>query len=108
MKTMSGHNGFNVQQSVTKKITMVLAVTAALLLVPLVAMQFTGEVNWTLSDFVIAGVLLAGTGLAYVLSTMKMSSARARTVVGIVLAVALALVWAELAVGVFGTPFAGS
>lgn len=108
MKTMSGEHGLNVQQSVTKKITMVLLVTAAILLVPFVAMQFTGEVNWTLSDFVIAGVLLAGTGLAYVLTTMKMSNARSRTVIGVVLAVALALVWAELAVGVFGTPFAGT
>ena len=108
MKTMSGDHGFNVQQSVTKKITLVLLVTAAILLVPFVAMQFTGEVNWTLSDFVIAGVLLAGTGLAYVLTTMKMSNARSRTVIGIVLALALAVVWAELAVGIFGTPFAGS
>ena len=108
MKTMSGDHGFNVQQSVTKKITLVLLVTAAILLVPFVAMQFTGEVNWTLSDFVVAGVLLAGTGLAYVLTTMKMSNPRSRTVIGIVLALALAVVWAELAVGIFGTPFAGS
>jgi nitrate/nitrite transporter NarK len=34
-----------------------------LLLIPLVAMQFTNEVNWTLSDFVVAAVLLLGTGL---------------------------------------------
>lgn len=108
MKTMNGDHGFNVQQSVMKKIGVVVMVTAALLLVPLVAMQFTGEVDWTLSDFVIAGVLLAGTGLAYVLSTMKMSNPRSRLVIGAVLAVALMLVWAELAVGLIGTPFAGS
>ena len=108
MKTMSGGHGFAVQQSVTKKITTVLLATAAILLVPFVSMQFTGEVNWTLSDFVIAGVLLAGTGLAYVLFTMKMSNPRSRLVIGAVLAVALLLVWAELAVGLIGTPFAGS
>lgn len=108
MKTMSGDHGFNVQQSVAKKLGLVALVTAAILLVPFVAMQFTGEVNWTLSDFVIAGVLLAGTGLAYVLSTTKMSNPRSRLVIGAVLAVALLLVWAELAVGLIGTPFAGS
>jgi hypothetical protein len=30
------------------------AITAVLLLVPLVVMQFTTEVNWTIGDFVIA------------------------------------------------------
>lgn len=108
MKTMSDGRGFNVQQSVTKKIGLVVLVTAAILLVPLIAMQLSGEVNWTAFDFVVAGVLLAGTGLAYVLSTMKMSSSRARLAIGAALAVALLLVWAELAVGIIGTPFAGS
>jgi hypothetical protein len=37
--------------------------TAFVLLLPLVAMQFTDEVNWGVADFVIAGVLLGGTGL---------------------------------------------
>lgn len=108
MKTMSGGHEFKVQQSVTKKIGIVVLVTAAILLVPFIAMQFTGEVNWSAFDFVVAGVLLGGTGLAYVLSTMKMSSPRSRLAIGAALAVALVLVWAELAVGLFGTPFAGS
>lgn len=38
-------------------------VTAFVLLVPLVAMQFTDEVGWSVADFVFAGVLLAGTGM---------------------------------------------
>lgn len=37
--------------------------TALILLVPLVAMQFTDEIDWGVADFVFAGVLLAGTGL---------------------------------------------
>jgi hypothetical protein len=37
--------------------------TAFILLVPLVAMQFTDEVDWGLADFVVAGALLGGTGL---------------------------------------------
>ena len=36
--------------------------TALILLVPLVAMQFTDEVDWALADFVVAGALLGGTG----------------------------------------------
>jgi len=38
-------------------------VTASILLAPLVAMQFTGEVDWGVADFVLAGVLVGGTGL---------------------------------------------
>jgi hypothetical protein len=37
--------------------------TALILLLPLVAMQFTDEVNWGVADFVFAGALLGGTGL---------------------------------------------
>lgn len=45
--------------------------TGLILLVPFLAMQFTDEVAWTLSDFVIAGTLLFGTGLTYVLVARK-------------------------------------
>jgi hypothetical protein len=38
-------------------------VTAFILLLPLVAMQFTDEVDWGVFDFVAAGVLLGGGGL---------------------------------------------
>ena len=37
---------------------------ALILSVPLVAMQFTDEVVWTLGDFVVVGVLLAVIGIA--------------------------------------------
>jgi len=37
--------------------------TALILLLPLVAMQFSDEVDWSLADFVFAGVLLVGSGL---------------------------------------------
>ena len=43
-------------------------IVAFILLVPLVAMQFTDEVVWTLSDFVVAGVLLFGSVLVYELA----------------------------------------
>lgn len=105
---MHSHHGFNAQQSLIKKIGIVALVTAAILLVPFIAMQFSGEVNWNTFDFVVAGALVAGTGLAYVLSTLKTRSTRMRLAIGAVLAVAVLLVWAELAVGVFGTPFAGT
>lgn len=108
MKTMTGDGEFKVKQTVTKSIILVVLATALILLVPLLAMQFTNEVAWDLFDFAVAGALLTGTGLMYVILTRKMSNTRYRTAVGVGFAVALFLVWLELAVGVIGTPFSGT
>lgn len=91
-----------------KRLIIILCSAAALLTIPLIAMQFTDQVNWTASDFVIMGILLFGTGIVCELALRMLSHSRYKYVIcGIVLLVFL-LVWAELAVGVFGTPFAGS
>jgi hypothetical protein len=45
--------------------------TAFILLLPLVAMQITDEVDWGVADFVFAGALLAGTGLLLELAARK-------------------------------------
>ena len=82
--------------------------TMFVLMIPLVAMQFSDEVDWNLADFIVFGALLMGTGLVYELVARKLRSAKHRLILGSVLLVALVLIWAELAVGVFGTPFAGS
>lgn len=83
-------------------------VTVLILMVPLIAMQFSDEVDWRLFDFIIMGALLFGTGAAFVLAARKVQSTKKRIIVGAILLVAFLLVWAELAVGLFGTPFAGS
>ena len=91
----------------TKNIIRIALATAFLLLLPLLAMQFTDEVAWDLADFAIAGALLFGTGLAYELIVRKTDNTTYRAAVGAALAVALLLIWLELAVGIFGTPFSG-
>lgn len=84
------------------------AIIAFLLAIPLVAMQFTNEVNWTVFDFIVMGGLLTITGLSIEFATRKLKSANWRIGVTIAILILLFLVWAELAVGIFGTPFAGS
>ncbi|MBB1194440.1 hypothetical protein DNC80_12285 [Flavobacterium sp. SOK18b] len=79
-----------------------------ILLIPLIAMQFTNEVNWTLSDFVVAGVLLLGTGFICEFVMRKIKKTRHRIILCGVILLALLLFWIELAVGLFGTPFGGS
>ena len=82
---------------------LVIALATALgLLVPLIAMQFTEEVDWTAGDFVVAGALLFAAGLAFDRAIARTTAARSRVIAcGAVLAVLL-FIWAELAVGVFG------
>lgn len=82
-----------------KNIFKVLLVTVCILLIPLIAMQFTSEVNWTLSDFIIMGALIFGTGLLIDWAVRKAGRYKVITIVGIVLL--FLYVWAELAVGVF-------
>ena len=90
-----------------KRLIIIVLTVAFLLLIPLIAMQFTDEVNWTLSDFVVAGVLLLGTGLMCELAIRKINKIKNRVAICAALLVVLLLIWAELAVGIFGTPFAG-
>lgn len=82
--------------------------TAAILLIPFVAMQFTREVNWTASDFVIAAVLLAGTGMLFELARATLRTRTSRLIAGAAIGFCFLFVWAELAVGLVGSPFAGS
>ena len=72
--------------------------TAFILLIPLLAGW-----PWTLADFVVAGALLFGTGLTYVLVARKAGNIPYRAAVGVALAAALLLVWINLAVGIIGT-----
>lgn len=91
-----------------KRLAIIAAVVAALLLIPFVAMQFTKEVNWDETDFIVMGALLFITGLGIEIVTRKVKSTNAK--IGLVLGILfiLFLIWAELAVGIFGSPFAGS
>lgn len=91
-----------------KRLIIILTVILLLLLAPLIAMQFTAEVDWTRSDFIIMGMLLLVTGLGCELILRKIPQTRHRIVLCMVVLGAFFLIWAELAVGVFGTPFAGS
>lgn len=91
-----------------QRLTGIVLTAALLLLIPLIAMQFTSEVNWTLSDFVVAGVLLFGTGLMLELVLRKVKQTGRRIALCAVIILALMVIWVELAVGIFGTPFAGN
>ncbi len=91
-----------------KRLIIIVIISVILLLIPLVAMQFTDEVNWNLLDFVVAGSLFFGTGLLCDFAIRKIGNIKYRIAVCGALLVTLLLIWAELAVGIFGTPFSGN
>jgi len=91
-----------------KRLIGILIGVSALLFLPFIAMQFTSEVNWGFGDFMAAGILLFGTGLAIEFVLRKVKKTTSRLLICGVILLVLFLVWAELAVGLFGTPFAGS
>ena len=71
-------------------------------------MQFTNEVDWTFMDFIIGGILLFGTSLLIELVWRKTKSSKYRVAISLSILFFFIITWAELAVGVFGTPFAGN
>lgn len=78
-------------------------VAALILLVPLVAMQFTDEVNWSVGDFVFAAILLAAVGIPLELAVRKSKDAAYRAAAGVALVAGFLLVWVNGAVGIIGS-----
>ncbi len=79
------------------------AITAAFLTVPFVAMRFSDEVNWSPFDFIVAGTLVFGTGLAFEVIVKRMRGNTYRLAVGLALATGFLLIWVNLAVGIIGS-----
>jgi hypothetical protein len=79
------------------------AVTAALLLVPFVAMQFTDEVNWSVSDFIIMGALIFSIGLATQFLMSRSANIAYRLGAGFAVLGTFLLIWVNLAVGLIGS-----
>jgi hypothetical protein len=76
---------------------------ALLLLLPLVAMQFTDEADWSLADFAVFGAMLVGAGGTFELAARMTRSTAYRAAVGVALVAAFILVWANGAVGIIGS-----
>lgn len=75
---------------------------AGLLLLPLIAMQFTRQVEWGSEDFAIIGVMLAMVCGAYELAVRMNGSRAFRAAVLIAAMGCFLLIWVNLAVGIIG------
>lgn len=64
-----------------QRLKIIMTVIVILLLIPLIAMQLTNEVDWKINDFVIMGVLLIITGLLCELVMRKIKSMKSRILI---------------------------
>ncbi|MCW5520555.1 hypothetical protein J1N09_11935 [Aureitalea sp. L0-47] len=94
--------------TLTKRLLIIIGTVIILLLIPFTAMQFTDEVNWGVMDFVIMGALLLAMGLLINMIGKRIRKKTSKILLIAAVVVVFMLVWAELAVGLFGTPIAGS
>jgi len=98
----------NTDRKIYKPTAGVALATGLLLLIPLIAMQFSDEIVWTLSDFIFAGTLIFATGFTYILVTRVLAPRMGdnivyRVAVGFALFTGLFLIWVNGAVGIIGS-----
>ena len=74
-------------------------VTSMILLIPLIAMQYTNEVNWDKFDFILMAALCMGIGSAFIILSHIFKTHSTKIAIALILV--FLIIWAELAVGVF-------
>lgn len=91
-----------------KRMIVALISTLGVLCIPLIAMQFTNEVNWTFIDFIVAGILMFSfiTGISLLIKSIKNKKRLIFYIIALILI--FIMLWVELAVGIFNSPLAGS
>lgn len=91
-----------------KRTVLIYACAGAVLLLPALGMLFSDEVNWSFFDFLVAGILLFAVATALNLILHFVGNKRWRFALIALLLLAFALLWIEVAVGIFGSPIAGN
>ena len=69
--------------------------------------MYINDFNWSLVDFIIMGVLIFSF-LSFINFIRKKFSGIKEILAIIIVVIVFILLWAELAIGIFGSPFAGN
>lgn len=91
-----------------RRLLNIIVIVLIALSIPLIAMQFTSDVDWQLMDFLIMGALLFTLAFVVDLLWRSLKSKKYRWIAIFIVVILFLLVYGELAVGIFGTPFAGN
>jgi hypothetical protein len=79
-----------------------------LLIIPLLGVLITDSVEWGIFDFSLMGSLLLVLGIAINLTFLNIKHFNKRIAIISFVILIFLLIWVELAVGLFNTPFAGT
>lgn len=79
------------------------SLVAGLLITPAIAMRFTDEVRWTISDFMFAGLVLVGAGVIVELAVRATDDWSYRIGAGLAVLASVLLLWLTGAVGIIGS-----
>lgn len=91
-----------------QKTTIIFAVPALLMAAAFIGNLFIEGWDWSPFDFIIAAILLFGTAFVINLIIRSKKSFGTKVIIALIVLTVLSLIWIELAVGIFGSPFAGS
>ncbi|MDI1241138.1 MAG: hypothetical protein PSX80_04375 [bacterium] len=92
-----------------KRLLGIIIGACALLTIPFFAMRLGVDgVDWKLFDFIAGGIMLFGAGFAIEVALRMITKWEYRVAACASILIVVAVVWAELAVGLIGTPLAGS
>ena len=91
-----------------KNIILIFITVLFLLCIPLIAMQFSNEVDWNPFDFLIAGILFLSAGLLINYITRKIHKKKTKLLLVLGIISIVVLIFIELAVGIFNSPIAGT
>ena len=79
-----------------------------LLLLPLIGMLISDEINWSAVDFIIMGVLILSLSFSIKLFLNTTKKLKYRIIGISLILLVFIMIWAELAVGIFNSPIAGN
>jgi hypothetical protein len=79
------------------------SLAALLLLIPLVAMQLGGGVNWTAGDFIFATLLILSVGIPLEVVSRRAPNVAYKVGAGLARAAGFMIIWANGAVGIIGS-----
>ncbi len=85
----------------SKRISTYILLVIAILSIPLIAMQFTSEVNWTLFDFFMAGFLLITSLTLIEITLLNFKNKTFKITTVLVILFLFLLLWGDLSVGIF-------
>ena len=80
----------------------------SLLIIPLLGVILTNSVEWSMFDFLLMGSLLLVLGIGIELTSLNFKQLNTRIAIISFIILLFLLIWIELAVGIFNSPFVGN